>query len=172
MKPLALDDDSFARMSTKPVHLKPFDPQAKAIALDLMAVLDDQVAAWGVRSVLHGSTALEIEGKGEIEVALYLDDSNWEAVKAHLYGLYGKPWSEEENFVNINAQHQGVDVEIILLRGYDAVVNRALMDYLHAHAEARAEYVALKRAYAFSRRTYYQQKNHFFKRIIEALPQP
>ena len=171
MKPLDLNDQDLARMSTKPVHLKPFDPQTKATALELMAVLDEQVAAWGLRSVLHGSTALEIEGKGEIEVAFYLDDGNWEAVKAHLCQIYGDPWSEEANFVIINAEYKGIDVEIILLRGYDAVVNRALMDHLYNHPGVCAEYVELKRKYAFSRREYYQQKNRFFRRIIESLPE-
>jgi GrpB-like predicted nucleotidyltransferase (UPF0157 family) len=171
MKPLDLDDQDFERMSTDPVQLKPFDPRTKALALDLMAVLDRQVADWSVQAVLHGSTALEIEGKGEIEVALYLDDENWDAVRAHLYRLYGRPWSEEANFVNINTQAHGIDVEIILLRGADAVINRALMDYLHAHPEVCAEYVALKRTYAYSRRVYYQQKNRFFRRIVESLPE-
>lgn len=172
MRPLELDDETFAYMSDKPVVLKPFDPHTKAVALELMALLDEQLAPWGVRSVLHGSTALEIEGKGEIEVAIYLDDDMWAPVKAHLYARYGLPWFESASFANINAVYQDTDVEIILLRGYDAVVNRALMEYLHASAQARADYVALKRQFAYSRRIYYQQKHQFFNRIIESLPEP
>jgi GrpB-like predicted nucleotidyltransferase (UPF0157 family) len=169
MKPIPLDDTYFAKFSTKPVDLKPFDPRTKEAALALMAILNAQVAAWGIRSVLHGSTALELEGKGEIEVVLYLNDENWVPVKAHLIEMYGPPHSEEENFVNINTVYNGIDVEIILVRGHDAEVNRAIMDYLHTHLDACADYVALKRRYASSRREYYRQKHLFFCQIIEQL---
>lgn len=169
MKPISLDESIFEKMSTKPVVLKPFDPRTKAAALALMVILDEQVATWGIRSVLHGSTALELEGKGEIEVSLYLDDETWEPVKSHLFALYGQPYSQEENFVNINTEYRSIDVEIILLRGHDAEVNRALMDYLHSHPDACAEYVRIKRQYAFSRQEYYRQKHRFFCGIIEQL---
>ena len=169
MKPIPLDDSYFEKFSTRPVTLKPFDPRTKEAALALMAILDRQVAAWGIRSVLHGSTALELEGKGEIEVVLYLDDENWEPVKVHLVEIYGHPYSEEENFVNINTEYRSIEVEIILVRGHDAEVNRALMDYLHTHPEACADYVVLKRRYASSRREYYRQKHRFFCGIIERL---
>lgn len=169
MKPIPLDDSYFEKFSTKPVTLKPFDRRTKEAALALMAILDGQVAAWGIRSVLHGSTALELEGKGEIEVVLYLDDENWEPVKSHLVEIYGHPYSEEENFVNINTEYRSIEVEIILLRGHDAEVNRALMDYLHTHPDACADYVVLKRRYASSRREYYRQKHRFFCGIIEQM---
>ncbi len=169
MKPIPLDDSYFEKFSTRPVTLKPFDPRTKEAALALMAILDGQVATWGIRSVLHGSTALELEGKGEIEVVLYLDDENWEPVKFHLVEIYGHPHSEEENFVNINTEYRSIEVEIILVRGHDAEVNRAIMDYLHAHPDACADYVALKRRYASSRREYYRQKHRFFCAIIERL---
>lgn len=169
MNPISLDDSYFEKFSTKPVMLKPFDPQTKATALALMAILDEEVAAWGIRSVLHGSTALELEGKGEIEVVLYLDDESWEPVKSHLFAIYGQPHSQEENFVNINTEYRSIEVEIILLRGHDAEVNCALMDYLHSHPDACAEYITLKRRYAYSRREYYRQKHRFFCGIIERL---
>jgi GrpB-like predicted nucleotidyltransferase (UPF0157 family) len=169
MNPIPLDDSYFERFSTKPVTLKPFDPQTKEAALALMAILDQQVAAWGIRSVLHGSTALELEGKGEIEVVLYLDDETWEPIKSHLFAIYGQPYSQEENFVNINTEYRSIEVEIILVRGHDAEVNRALMDYLHRHPDACAEYVRIKRRYASSRREYYRQKHLFFCGIIEQL---
>jgi GrpB-like predicted nucleotidyltransferase (UPF0157 family) len=169
MKPRAEPPaEYYDRFRTKPVTVKPFDPAARLVAGRYAALLEQMLP--GIDIVQRGSTAWGIAGKGDIELGVYPAAGDWERVIETLAGRYGPPPSVGEDYARFNDSAEGYEIEIILLRGYEADVDRALHAYLPKHPELLAEYERIKRAYAYSRREYQRQKDRFFARVVAMIP--
>src|SRR6188508_3396538 len=116
------NEEYFNRFSTDPVKVIPFDPKVKKLAQEYMHIMDQVLSKWKIKSELIGSTALEIAGKGEIEIGLYLEDKNWDEVKTFLSKHLGGIGSDGSEYARFNDSHRGAEVEIILTKGHTSKV--------------------------------------------------
>jgi GrpB-like predicted nucleotidyltransferase (UPF0157 family) len=160
----------YERFSTAPVVIKPFDARSRQVASDYAERLRALLDGLDVEIHLRGSTAFGIAGKGDIEFGVYPEDKDWAKALGKLEGVYGEPGNCQENYVRFNDSLSDHEIEVIVLRGYEAVVDRRLADYLLEHPELLREYEQLKRNYAFSRREYQRQKDRFFRRVVASIP--
>jgi hypothetical protein len=119
---------------------------------------------------LRGSTAFEIAGKGDIEFGVFPGEDDWGKTLGKLEDVYGEPGNRQENYVRFNDFFGDYEIEVIVLRGYHATVDRRLADYLLGQPELLQEYVRLKERYSYSRREYQRQKDRFFQRVVAAIP--
>jgi GrpB-like predicted nucleotidyltransferase (UPF0157 family) len=158
----------YNRFKTKPVTVRPFDPATRLIAGRYAALLEQLLP--GTEIVQRGSTVWGLAGKGDIELGIYAAADAWESVLTTLTRRYGPAPCVEQNYARFNDSAEGHEIEIILLRGYEAEVDRALHAYLPEHPELLAEYEHIKRTYAYSRREYQRQKDRFFTRVIAMIP--
>ena len=108
-------------------------------------------------------------GKGEVELGVYPEESQWKKVIQILTKEFGKPENTMKDYARFNDYLRNEEVEIILLKGDEAVRDIKLHKYLLKHQNSLKEYVALKRKYCFSKREYQKQKHAFLNQIIERL---
>ena len=161
--------EDYEQFSTRPVPIRPFDPDSKRAALAYGARLNERLASTGVAAELHGSLALELAGKGEWEYSLYPAPEQWYPTLTLLINHFRGVFSMSEEVVMFNDTHDGNHVEVIVLRGDTAERNRAIMRYWHEHPQAAAHYAAEKYRYAHSKRDYYRWKDNYIADILEAL---
>jgi hypothetical protein len=64
---------------------------------------------------------------------------------------------------------EGIDIEVIPMRGDAAKRNRAIMAYWRKYPAALKEYEQGKLQHAFSKREYYRWKDEHIARIVERL---
>jgi GrpB-like predicted nucleotidyltransferase (UPF0157 family) len=161
----------YEHFKTRPVAIKPFDERSVAVASNYIEGLARILRDFDVEIMHRGSTALGIAGKGDIEIGVYPADKDWPVVVTALQSIYGPPGSLEANFARFNHEADGFEIEIILLRGYEALVDRKLHAYLREYPELCREYEQVKRRYCYSRREYQRQKDIFLRRVIEMMPE-
>ena len=171
MRPLEkFDDKYFKKYKTKLVKIKPYNPKQKQIANKeiekLRKLLDDK----RVNIIIRGSTAFEILGKGDVEVGVYPKANSWDTTPMKLRGVCGEPDNLEKDYARFNLEHQGCEIEIIVLKGYEAKLDRALTQYLQQNPDLLEEYVGLKKKYKYSKREYQIQKNNFFIKVSRLIP--
>ena len=159
----------YEMFSTRPVPIRPFDPDSKRAALDYGARLNERLAPTGVAAELHGSLALELAGKGEWEYSLYPSPDRWYPTLTLLVNHFRGVYSMDEEVVMFNDACAGHHVEVIVLRGDAAARNRAIMQYWREHLDARADYEAGKYRHCHSKRDYYRWKDNYIADILESL---
>jgi GrpB-like predicted nucleotidyltransferase (UPF0157 family) len=159
----------FDKFSTNPVLIKPFDPRSREIAENYLEQLKTLLAGLNVELSHRGSTRFGIAGKGDIELGVFPSNEDWSRVLMRLESQYGQAGNVEENYARFNSEFAGYEVEIIVLMGYRAEIDRKLTEYLLQHPELLKEYEQLKSKYAFSRREYQIQKDKFFRRVVADL---
>lgn len=169
MKADRLPDVYFEKLSNDPVVLKPFDPESKRFAKIYGNKLDTLLSQFSIHAELFGSTDLEIDGKGEWEYGIWLDDKQWYPVLIMLINHFGSIHTLSDDFALFNDVCDGHDIEIIPMRGDAAVRNQAIMNYWRNNPEAVMAYRAGKIAHAYSEREYYRWKNKHISDIVEAL---
>ncbi len=168
-----LDDDYFLKYKDKPVKIMPFDPESKALGLDLVREIEVVLEGIDCEISLRGSTLFEISGKGDIEVGIYTENLYWEEVLKKLKNRFGEPDVIEEQFVKISFKVKERDFEIMMFRGRSAIVDKRLSEYLVASPDLLKEYEEVKKKYSFSRRDYNRGKNRFLRRVeAEILEKP
>lgn len=157
----------FEQFRTTPLELKEFDPQTREIANKhikrIKKVLDTQL----VEPIHRGSTAFGILGKGDIDVAVYTETESFENAHSVLQSLYGEPHATGETFASFYEKDLGYDVEISLMKGLEAEIDKALTQLLLGNQELLDQYVELKIKYCYSKREYLIQRDMFFRNIIE-----
>lgn len=136
--------EDYDKFSTRPVPIRPFDPESKRAAFAYGARLDGRLASTGVAAELHGSLALELAGKGEWEFALYPSPNRWYPTLTLLVNHFRGVYLLSEELVLFNDVCDGHNVEVIVMRGNAAACNRAIMRYWREHPDARAAYEAQK----------------------------
>jgi hypothetical protein len=161
----------FKRFDENPIDLKPYDPSLTPIAVELIDMLVARLINIPVEILHIGASAYEISGKGGIEIAILSRDEDWEKIKKRLFPLYGKPKFELTERVGYNTQFKWKAVEILLMRGDTAKLNKAVHTALKGDTSKLQEYEAIKEESKHSNREYHIAKNKFFENIIEALPE-
>lgn len=159
----------FDKFSDKPVKIFPFDPRARIVAEKYIKKIESLLNNFEVEVLHRGSTAFGISGKGEIEIGIYPKQDGWEEVVRILKKHFGKVDNLEENYARFNDKFMNFEIEVILLRGHDATVDKKLTEYLKKSPGDLKDYEKVKRKYSFSKREYMVQKNKFLQRIVNKL---
>lgn len=171
MKPLdKFPDEYFLKYRQGPLKLHLYNPKQERVANYYIAKLR-KLLGKKVGLMIRGSTAFKILGKGEVEVGIYPKVSHWEGSIALLKRVFGNPENQEQNYLRFNDTYEGKQVEIILLKGYEAEVDIKLHEYLIAHPKLLKEYEDIKIKYCFSKREYQRQKSEFLARVISEIPE-
>jgi hypothetical protein len=162
--------EDYDKFSTRPVIIRPFDPDSKRAARAYGARLNETLLPTGVAAELHGSLVLEVAGKGEWEFALYPSPERWYPTLTLLINHFrGGVYYMSEEVVTFNAVCDGHEIEVIVMRGNAAECNRAIMRHWREHPDARADYEAQKYRHCHSRRDYYRWKDNYIADILVAL---
>lgn len=166
-KPGKFSDKYFLKYKTKPVRLKPYDPKQEEIGKIYLEKVGNALKDFNLKTMIRGSTAFKILGKGEVEIGIYPQKKDWEDVIDKLKTLFGDPLNREEDYVRFNDLYQTTEVEIILLKGKEGEVDIKLHEFLINHPELLKEYVQIKKKYSVSKREYQKQKHYFLTGIIK-----
>lgn len=159
----------FQKYSDNPVKIIPFNPRSQISTKEYIKRLNSLLSKFKVDILLRGSTAFGIAGKGEIEIGVYPLEKDWEEIINILKNNFGAVNNLEENYARFNDKFEGFEIEIILLKGYDAVVDKKLTEYMKNSPEVLKRYEELKNKYSYSKRDYMLQKNKFFEELIKRL---
>ena len=162
--------DYFDKFDTDPVSIKPFDPRSKTIAAKYLVKLRDLFIGLDAELSPRGSTVFGIAGKGDIEIGVYPSEETWAEVLQRLEGVYGGAGNNEETYVRFNDASGDYEIEIIVLRGYAAKVDKQLATYLKEHPELLKEYEDVKKKYAYSKREYQRAKDRFLRSVVRMIP--
>jgi hypothetical protein len=146
MKPDRLQDSDFETLTNDPVIMTPFFSESKRAAKTYRNKLDALLSSYSVSAELFGSTDLEIDGKGEWEFGIWLDD-----------------------FALFEDVYEGTKIEVIPMRGDAAARNQAIMKYWRTNPEAVTDYKHGEIEHAYSTREYYRWKNKHISDIVETL---
>lgn len=166
-----LPDSYFERFANRPVKIIPYDPKAKVVTSKYILKLRDLLSNFKVEILHRGSTAFGIAGKGEIELGVFPVKKDWGGVIDKLKSHFGKVDNEEENYARFNDDYEGFEIEVILMRGKDAEIDKRLTEYLKTHPKLLKEYESIKYKYAFSKKEYMIQKDKFFRRVVAEIPE-
>jgi hypothetical protein len=169
MKPDRLQDSDLENLSNDPVVMIPFNPESKRAAKMYGNKLDAMLSPFSVHAELFGSTDLEIDGKGEWEFAIWLDDKQWYSVLIILINHFGSIYTLDEDFALFEDVYQGMKIEVIPMRGEASARNQAIMKYWRTNPEAVTAYKRGKIEHAYSKREYYRWKNKHISDIVETL---
>ena len=164
-----MPNEYFNKFSDKPVNIKPFDPASRKIAREYIQTLRKLLENFNLELIHRGSTAFGIAGKGDIEIGIYPKQSDWDRVLEKLTQKYGQAGNLEENYARFNDTFKKREIEIIVMKGHEAKVDKKLTRYLISHPDLLKQYEELKHQYAFSKREYMIQKNRFLTRVVETI---
>jgi len=164
-------DEYWTKYKDKKVHLKPFDPQTRVKAYEYIEILKSLLNQYSPEILLRGSTYYGIDGKGEIEVGVYPTDENWKKVLKKIRGRVGGPRICENNFVQFPDVISEIEVEIIVIKGYEAIVDKKLTEYIKNDKKLLLEYQKLKYENCYSKLAYLKEKDKFFRKVIEMIPE-
>ena len=161
--------DGYERFPEEPVKIEPFDPLVRRFAEKYLLKLIEILQGTSIKIQLRGSTAYGISGKGDIEFGLYPSTTEWEKALDLLKHHFGVPGNVEPEYVRFNSTEAGHEIEIIVMRGYQAETDQRLHIYLLSHPQVLKEYEQIKTRFAFSKREYQKQKDLFFEKIVTDL---
>ena len=161
----------FQKFDTAPVTIRPFDPRSTDVAAEYLAKLRGLFGDLDTELAHRGSTAFGIAGKGDVEIGVYPADEAWGEVLERLEGCCGQAGNAEENYVRFNDAVGEYEIEVIVLRGHEARVDKRLTAYLSGHAELLGEYEEIKRKHAYSKREYQRAKDRFLRAVVEMMPE-
>lgn len=158
-------DRYWLKFSADPVELKPFDPKSKQIAQTYIKRLEKLTSSFEIQEIYHrGSTGLGISGKGDVEIGLILKEEYWFEVIVCLANQYEGLGNLDEDYCRFNDELDGFEIEIILMRGYTARLDKKIHEYLLAHPDLLKEYEEVKKEYRFSNREYNKNKDKFLEK--------
>jgi len=164
-------DRYWLKFSNEPVEIAPFNPRSEKVAEEYIYRLQTILVKFPVNDIYHrGSTALKIAGKGDIEIGVIPDENYWFEVivdlSQHFHGL----GNLDEEYARFNDRVDDFDIEVILMRGHTAKLDKKLHTFLLANTSLLNEYKQIKQDYCNSQREYNRQKDQFFRRVIERIP--
>ena len=165
-----LPNGYFTKYATTPVSILPFNPKSRITAERYIEKLAFLLTKFSADISLRGSTLYGIAGKGEIEIGIYPPEKKWKEIIDMLKIHFGKIGTLEKNYARFNDVFDGFEIEVILLRGHDAFVDKKLTEYILHSPKILREYEKLKRKFSYSKREYMIRKNSFFEKIISTLP--
>lgn len=153
-------------------HIKiiPYDIKTKnvfnTIKQEILSFLGEDA------EVLHkGATNMGISGKGDIDVYIPVEPSDFDQKYIKIKNIYGEPGSFYPlERVRWNKEVEGIEVEIFLINKTHPGWTESVLfeDYLNSHPEALNDYRSLKEnAEGVSTREYYRRKLEFMNKILE-----
>jgi hypothetical protein len=159
------------KFSDQPVKILPYDPRSQEVAAEYLQRLQAKLNRFPNTTIyLRGSTAFQIAGKGEIELGVVLAEDAWFEVIDFLTRHFGSLGNLEDDYARFNDVHDNFEIEIILMRGYTAVLDQKLHQFLANRSDLLAQYLQVKQQFSYSKREYYRQKDLFFRRLIALIP--
>ncbi|OGM09520.1 hypothetical protein A2Z67_01595 [Candidatus Woesebacteria bacterium RBG_13_36_22] len=161
--------EHFLRYNEKPVKIKPFSKKQEIIAKKYIARVGEILKDFDLKIMIRGSTAFKISGKGDVEIGIYPNESDWKFVTELLRKNFGEPGNVEKDYARFNDCCDDIEIEIIILKGKEARQDILLHEYLIKHPKLLKEYERIKKKYAFSKREYQIQKNRFLSRVMEKI---
>lgn len=164
-----LPPEYFEKFSDKSVKIKPFDPNSKKIAGEYVQALRKLFEGLDLELIHRGSTAFGIAGKGDIEIGVYPKEPDWDRVLEKLTQRYGEAGNTEKNYARFNDLFKGYEVEVIVMKGQEAKVDKELTRYLAARPDLLKQYEDLKYKYAFSKKEYMIQKDKFLTKVVRMI---
>lgn len=165
-------DRYWLKFSHQPVTIEPFNPYATQVAQQYQEQLQQLLEDIPILHIYHrGSTALQIAGKGDIEIGVIPQDDFWFDAIIHLTNHFSGLGNLDDEYARFNDQLDGFDIEIILMRGYTATLDKALHKYLRMNPALLKEYEQLKQTHCHSQREYNQHKDQFFRRVTQLIPE-
>jgi len=165
------DDSYFDIYKDKKVRIIPFSNKQTDIANKVIAKVKGQLLEFDIEYSIRGSTVFKISGKGEVEIGVYPKPKDWKNVINKLAQLYGPMEQEEENYARVNSMMDDIEIEIIVLKEHEAVVDIKLHKYLINNPELLKQYEQLKVDNCFSKKQYMIAKNNFLSEVIELIPE-
>jgi GrpB-like predicted nucleotidyltransferase (UPF0157 family) len=164
------EKEYFQKFGTKRVAIKPYDPKSKIVAEKYIKKLTKLLEGFDVEIIHRGSTALKISGKGDVELGVYPTEGSWFQVLERLVNYYKGIGCFEKNYARFNDKLGGFEIEVIMMKGHEATVDKKLTKYLLANPEILKRYEKLKGKYSFSKREYQIQKDKFLRRMMSKIP--
>lgn len=165
-------ENYWLKFSNDPVDIKTFDPKSTQIAKDYIHQLQILLKDLSIEHIYHrGSTYLGVAGKGDIEIGITPKANHWFQSIVTLANHYQAIGNLDQDYCRFNDHFQKSDIEIILLKGYSAEVDRKLHKFLLEHPQLLIEYSNIKGKYSFSKRQYYINKDRFFRKVIKMIPE-
>lgn len=152
-----------------PVTIKPFDEKIRKLAYGYKLKLDKQLAPYRLKATLRGSISLGIEGKGEVDLCIFVPHNKWLTILKYFINYYRRIETLEKEYARFIDFYQDIEIEIALLQGERTKIEKRLSKYLKNDPKKVKDYIRIKRKYAYSKRTYLIQKDKFFKSIIKKL---
>lgn len=159
------------KFDEEPVEIKAYDPESKAVAEAYVQKLERLLEDQEIVDIYHrGSSAWEVVGKGDVEIGVIPGDDRWFETVVKLANHYGEIGNVDEDYARFNDKSEGFGIEVILMRGYTAKLDKKLQGYMTSHPKLLKEYVRVKKKYRYSKREYQRQKDRFFRRVIDTIP--
>jgi len=165
-----LPESYYEKFANKKVTIKPFNPETRKLA-DVYIKSLNEILGEEIEVVLRGSTLFGIAGKGEIEYGVYPGEDNWQNVFDKLKVKYGDVQNTDNNYARFNDVSGDTEIEIIMMKGRDAEVDKKLTAYLLEHKDLLKEYEGIKYQNCGSKKDYMIAKDKFFRRVIEMIPE-
>jgi hypothetical protein len=159
----------FDKFKDKKVNITSWDPKSKNVALRYVSKLKHILKDVNAEIIHKGSTAYQIAGKGEIEIGVYPNEADWEETMKLLEENIGEVNNLENNYARFNDNYEGFEIEVILMKGYDAVVDKKLTEFLMNSKQLLEEYKKLKYKYSYSKKDYMIAKDKFFRKVISKI---
>ncbi|PIZ43238.1 hypothetical protein COY33_01875 [candidate division WWE3 bacterium CG_4_10_14_0_2_um_filter_42_7] len=160
----------FEKFSTKQVLIKPYDPKSKVIAQEYVNKLKSLLEGFDFEIAHRGSTAFGISGKGDIEIGVYPAENCWYQLLEKLINHYKSVGCLENNYARFNDVYDNFEIEVILMKGHEAIVDKKIARYLKEHPPLLKKYEKLKVESSFSKRNYQIQKDLFFRKNAKQIP--
>jgi len=172
MKQLPLFPNRYwLKFETKPVIISDYDPRSTNIAKKYIQNISQILTDYPIDAIYHrGSTALQISGKGDIEIGIIPQADYWFDTIVFLSQHFRGLGNLDDDYCRFNDNIDGYDIEIILMKGYTAHLDQKLHEFLSSRPEFLREYEQVKQANAYSQREYNRQKDTFFRKIIALIP--
>jgi hypothetical protein len=160
----------FERFTTESLILHPFHPRTTFIANKHVRKIRKALEDISVDVLHRGSTLFQIAGKGDIDIGIYTTGKTYNKAIELVSNTYFPPQIVGKDFVAFYIEEEGFKVEISLMQGREAVIDKAITLYLAQNKKLQREYEIIKKRYFYSKREYFIQRAKFFNRIIKEIP--
>ena len=165
-----LSQEFFDNLKEKPVKVQAYNPKSAIIADEYIALLKNLLSSYSNIQFLHrGSTALEIAGKGDVEIGICPEEKDWESIFDILHKRFGEPHLKEPDFILFNDRKDAFEIELAMMKGFVAVREKALLTYLKGHKALCKQYEDLKYKYAYSKKQYAIEKEKFLREVVKQI---
>lgn len=161
----------FEKFTTESLVLHPYNPKSATIARKHVIKIKSALSDLPVEVLHRGSTLFQITGKGDIDIGIYTTSKTYNAAIERVAKAYSPPQIVGKEFVAFYIEEEGFKVEISLMQGREAVIDKAITLYLLKRKDLQKEYEEIKIKYFYSKREYLIQRAKFFNRVIKEIPE-